>query len=272
MDVQLPPTFNTVEWLNTPRYEGGGNNWGNLPDRTILFRRLMELDDIREEFLERSLIYRGDFLNERMVTKQINYLDSLISPNWEPHAALYNPDNKYGDRESNMQWMRSWLVERDTIFNKMLVDFYDFGELAHLNIKVFAEDMDISDLKDLKIVFNGIELKTGEFCGDWPVGRGVNLRVSGISNEYSWEVDGNDETPSDPTSPNLFFTMPEKPVTEVVLKLKGNGETGITDINCDGSENEYYSIQGFPCRKISQAPSGIYIEKEGGKVVKKVIN
>ncbi len=268
-DTQLPPTFNTVEWFNTPGYEGGGNTWGNSFTPTLLFRRLMGLDDIRESFLERSFIYMGDFLNEKTVLDRIDYMNSQIEPTWEYHAELNLKENEYGTRDENLEWMRGWISERRPLFATMLADYYNLGALANLRIEIDDEYFTHEQKDDLRLTFNGEDLRTKGFDGQWPISRGISLSVSGLEDCCSWEVES-DEVLTEFTGNDLTTIMPEG--YDLVIRLKSS-RTLLPEIETseDNGRKEYYDMMGNRVDgNISRYP-GILIEKSSKGVRKRIV-
>lgn len=270
-DTQLPPTFNTVEWFNTPYYNGGGNTWGNAPEYTLLFRRLLDFDDIREEFLDRCYIYMGDFLNEKKVKENISILNSQIDSEWESHAALHLQNNTFGDRNSNLAWMKQWISKRRLQFGKMLAEYYNLGELTTLNITIDENNLEETLIGGTSLFFNGESLKTKQFSGKWPASHNADLAIEGFEGEILWEIetDGNKRSVSGSTlNLNLSNTK------NVKIKVYLGKENSINPIyiSFPDSEPEYFNLSGTKLNNKTDLPRGIYLEKVGGKVKKIVVN
>ena len=268
-DTQLNPTFNTVEWFNTPGYDGGGNTWGNNPSRTLLFRRLMELDDIRESFLERSFIYMGDFLNEETVLERIDYMDRQIEPVWEYHAALNLQDNEYGTRDENMEWMRGWISARRPLFASMLADYYNLGPLINLTIEIVDECFNPGLTDDVRLTLNGETLKTRKFNGQWPISRGIELSVSGLEANCTWEIES-DIVMTEFHGPDLTLTIPDP--SDFTIRLKSAlTQLPVIEKTEDNGRKEYYDLMGNRVRGNIKDFPGILIEKSSAGIRKKII-
>ena len=111
--------YNTIEWIYNPDYDRN-NNWANQYEHTRLFRRLMEDEDFKREFLDRAAIYMGDFLNERGTREVWDPMYEEIRFEYPHHRALINqwwPN--YNDELRNA---RTWLNKRTNVFYSQLAN------------------------------------------------------------------------------------------------------------------------------------------------------
>ena len=179
-----PPEFKTLDWLYNPGYPGA-NEWGNRPKHTSLYRSLLNNTEILNDYIDRSFIYMGDFLNSRETIKVINKRFNLISEEWQYHSQLYQGKDGFVIDENslaeNVDYMKGWITQRDTFFPQYFADFYELGKLAYLDIISNKDSM--ANLK-----MNNIPLKTYEFHGFFPVNKLFTINYDTSYDMKGWEV------------------------------------------------------------------------------------
>lgn len=161
--------YNMVKWINDNNYDSG-HAWGNQWDDTRLFRRLMEDADFQREFIDRSAIYMGDFLNERGTRAVWDPMYEQIKNEYPIHRALYN--RWWPNYSDELQKARKWLSGRTEQHYKQLADYYSLGSPIPLLIN---SGVQAELLRGLRIEFNGVELSEGFFSGKFYGGRSINL-------------------------------------------------------------------------------------------------
>lgn len=169
-----PSDYETLTWFHTPDYPGA-NNWGNAAPKTLLFRRLTSFPEIKEEFVNRALVYLGDFLNQYETISIIDKFYNQIKDEWFYHQNLYK-NNIYGllsptSLQENVEYMKEWLVGRDNFFPQHFADFYGLGEMKELQV------LQPDPRCNVKFVMNDIPLKTGKFIGSYPEDRKIVLKA-----------------------------------------------------------------------------------------------
>lgn len=170
--------YPTLIWLYTPGFDEA-MYWGNEEYATQLFRSLMEDADFHREFIDRTSVYMGDFMNERGTCAVWDSMYEKIKVEF-PFFREYVDSNRFD--KPNYKWemsvTREWIAKRTDFFYQHLSDFFHLGSPIPLTISHGMED----DLKDVKIYVNGVRLSEGLFDGKWFANR--HLVVECSLNDY----------------------------------------------------------------------------------------
>ncbi|MBQ6377833.1 MAG: CotH kinase family protein [Prevotella sp.] len=159
--------YKTIEWLYNPDFDWN-RNWANGSKHTRLFRSLMEDADFNREFIDRSCIYMGDFLNEEGVRKIWDPMYDLIKTEYPNHRKLIN--QWWPNYDEELSSARRWLSERTNQFYKQLGSYYQLGAPIVLTI-----NQAVNEAQKMSLHFNGIPLSQGTFNGKFFAGRTVTL-------------------------------------------------------------------------------------------------
>ena len=265
--------FNTIKWLYDFNHTyDRDRKWANTKEATMLFRNLMEDPDFNREFIDRSLVYMGDFLNEKGVRAIWDPMYELVKGELLIHRDELNPPNPWswwggGNNEKNIENevnnVRNWLSKRTDYYRKCLCDYYKVGTLASMTV-----NKDMEDAAEGHILFNGVELSNGTFDGKFIVGRKITLEPGEAStlNVTGWEVTA-DGTSNNYQGARLEFEMPQ--CNKLAIKALFD-TTGISIIpTSDTKSQDVYDLNGRKVRSGSMSleglPRGIYIV--GGKKV-----
>ena len=265
--------FNTIKWLYDFNHTyDRDRKWANTKEATMLFRNLMEDPDFNREFIDRSLVYMGDFLNEKGVRAIWDPMYELVKDELLIHRDELNPPNPWswwggGNNEKNIENevnnVRNWLSKRTDYYRKCLCDYYKVGTLASMTV-----NKDMEDAAEGHILFNGVELSNGTFDGKFIVGRKITLEPGEAStlNVTGWEVTA-DGTSNNYQGARLEFDMPQ--CNKLAIKALFD-TTGISIIpTSDTKSQDVYDLNGRKVRSGSMSldglPRGIYIV--GGKKV-----
>lgn len=82
-------SYNTIDWFYDNSYDND-RNWGNTSEATRLFRRLMEIDQFKWEFLDKVAVYTGDFISSDSVKALLNRMHDEIKYEYPNHRKLIN--------------------------------------------------------------------------------------------------------------------------------------------------------------------------------------
>ena len=265
--------FNTIKWLYDFNHTyDRDRKWANTKEATMLFRNLMEDPDFNREFIDRNLVYMGDFLNEKGVRAIWDPMYELVKDELLIHRDELNPPNPWswwggGNNEKNIENevnnVRNWLSKRTDYYRKCLCDYYKVGTLASMTV-----NKDMEDAAEGHILFNGVELSNGTFDGKFIVGHKIILEPGEAStlNVTGWEVTA-DGTSNNYQGARLEFDMPQ--CNKLAIKALFD-TTGISIIpTSDTKSQDVYDLNGRKVRSGSMSldglPRGIYIV--GGKKV-----
>lgn len=258
-DSKAKPTFNTIEWLYTPNYRGGGNNWGNKSERTRPFRRMMDCAELREPFFDRAFVYFGDVLNSRRIIEEIDRIKGDMETEWMYHYDLYGYYSPYGTWNSCVGEMRDWITERSEEFPKMFADYYNLGELGTLTAECETDSM--------QLFINGVKTASKPFAGPYPLQRAVTFEATaGENQEVEWEVSANGSTEL-VRCPQLEVNMTDGlHVTARLVDVENGIDTPVNHVN---APEQWYDLQGRPVNAPTRP--GIYILRHGNKTEKRII-
>ncbi len=159
--------YKTFEWLYNPNYDGN-RNWANQYEHTRLFRRMMEDADFKREFIDRTAIYMGDFLNYKRICEVWNPMYEMIKTEYPIHRKLIN--QWWPNYDSELSTARNWLNLRTDNFYNQIADYYGLGAPTILKI-----NNDSYDTEGVGINFNGITLSKGIFDGKFFANRNITL-------------------------------------------------------------------------------------------------
>ena len=269
--------YKTFDWLYNPKYDSG-RAWANTKEATMLFRNLMEDPDFNREFIDRSLIYMGDFLNEKGIreiwdpmfelakAELLVHRDELNPPNpWGGWGGWWGGNNNENSINNEVNNAREWLKKRVSFYPKHLCDYYKVGTLASMTV-----NKDMESAADGHFLFNGVELTKGSFDGQFVIGRKITLEPGEASalNVTGWEVVA-DGSSTNYQGAKLELDMPLCKKLSISAKFDTTGISAIP--TTDNNAQNVYDLNGRMVRSGSTSleglPRGIYIV--GGKKVVK---
>lgn len=265
----VQPDYNTIAWLHNPDYDAD-RAWANGWDHTRLFRRMMEDADLKREFLDRSAIYMGDFLNERGTRAIWDPMVEMIKDEYPYHHQAGNGWRNWNDYQGELQQARQWLAGRTAHFYQQLADFYEWGTPTPLTVN---QELEADQLIGMTVSMNNIKLSQPLFDGKFYAGKQVTLKAEGGQLPivgWAFVRKNNDNTTDEYTIsvPEYAFEMP------VCKSLTVNavfGTTGIGSLTPDSPSLEdkgsWYDLSG---RRLTGKPlhSGLYIHNGRRVVVK----
>ena len=265
--------YKTFDWIYNPKYDRD-RSWANTKEATMLFRHLMDDPDFNREFIDRCLIYMGDFLNETGVREIWDPMFELAKAELLIHRDELNPPSPWGgwwggnnetSINNEVNNARNWLKDRAAFFPKHLRDYYKLGTLAPMTVNVGMDNA-----ADGHFLVNGVELTKGSFNGQFVIGRKMILEPGEASalNVTGWEVTA-DGTKTTYQGAKLELDMPQ--CKKLAISALSD-ETGISAIPAtDNNAQNVYDLNGRMVRSGSTSlnglPRGIYIVG-GRKIVK----
>ena len=249
-------SYKTLEWLYNPNYDNN-HNWGaNSYDATRLFRRLMEDDDFRREFIDRCCIYMGDFLNEKGTRAVWDPMYEAIKTEYPHHRQLVN--QWWPNYDAELQAARQWLSQRTAEFYKQLGNYYQLGSPIPLTINK-------GNGSNVEVSFNGIQLSGNEFDGKFFAGRSIHLSGKALSDDKEvkgWRVTA--QTVTEVSGSELTVQMPQ--YSGVSITPLVDEASGINTILCDEPQGDatLYDLTG---RRVDTPQHGRIYIRNGRKVV-----
>ncbi|MBQ6062032.1 MAG: CotH kinase family protein [Prevotella sp.] len=200
-------TYKSIEWLYNPNFDYG-RAWANKPEHTLLFRQMMEDENFKREFIDRTAIYMGDFMNEKGTREIWDPMYELIKTEYPNHRKLIN--QWWPNYNSELNSARQWLANRTNSFYQQLANYYKLGTPTPFTLN---KDLADGDREKMLFTFNGVPLSQGIFDGKFFLGRSVTLEGKSLGD---WEVKGWEVTINSSSgkktqtiqTPTLTFYMP----------------------------------------------------------------
>ncbi|MDE6341228.1 MAG: CotH kinase family protein [Muribaculaceae bacterium] len=265
--------YNTIAWVNDNNYDTQNFGWGNTWDGTRLFRRLMEIDEVKDMFLDRCAIYISDFMNERTTNATLDEMRALINYEYPNHRRLFNPWWPNYDQE--VSHIKNWVRQRPAVFLKYVQEYYKVGNAVPMTVDKGRTD-------DIRLTANGIPVSGRDLDGYFYAGR--TLRLTATPAVKGWKVrvtNGSSTTETHYDGSELSFTFPQ--ATRVTITSEA-GESGVDDL--EGASNEFDFEAPFSVTDLTGCnrgtfssisalgdalPAGVYILSQSGVSVRHIV-
>lgn len=154
-----PATYQTFAWFYTPGSDPD-HDWGNNPQATCLFRYAMEDPDFKQEFLFRTALYVGDFLNFDSIWPMWNTMYSTIRTEYPIHRELYN--RWWPNYSEELSKAKQWLQQRPVPFFEDLCRQYGLSEMTQLSIN---GELLPEHVNQLEVNVGGVPLRKASWTG-----------------------------------------------------------------------------------------------------------
>ncbi len=261
--------YPTLNWITTPGYDNNRNSWANTYDATRLFRRLLNVQEFKDMFIDRAAVYMGDFLLPSKINANIDEHYNLIKSEYTYHRNLFNP--WWPNHSQEVQSAKTWATQRQPFFYDHLTSYFGLNRAIALTIDKGAGN-------GRTIVINDIPLKADEFDGKFFPGR--RLQVKSLSNGdglyvVGWEVkvtNGQSTQTQTYEAENLMIDMPSGSKVEIKTKLSSM-PLSIVDVKADLDPDqpcEVFDIAGryvgtvAPTALREHVAPGVYILRQSG--------
>lgn len=267
-----PANYKTLDWLHNPDFDKD-HAWANKYEHTRLFRRLEEIDEFKQMFIDRCAVYIGDFMNYEGTNKYLTEMADAISTELEIHRKQMTA--WYANFNNELTGARNFVKNRETFFYQHLADYYKLGAPQPLTVN---NRISPTEQKMLSVTVNGIPLTRGVMNGKFFKDRKLTIEAKTTDDSKTvtgWKVltvkdNGTEEKTYD--GETLTLTMPEctKLMADAIIGENPNGIISpITGTDGTGS-TKCYNMQGQDVTGQSLKP-GLYIIKRGGKSQKVTI-
>ena len=210
--------YNTIKLIYDQSYDSG-NAWAFTEPATRLFRNMMEDEDVRQMFIDKSCIYMGDFLNAKGTGEIMDLILDEALEEFVAHRDKYNPwgnnrqdiQNKFNDAKKWLAgyteqgwggggWGWGWpgggggggntttYLPRTDYFCNFIGSQYKLGDAISLTV-----NKDLSEAAETKLTMNGIELTDvaeGVFDGKFFPNRALTISAKAPSGKVitGWKV------------------------------------------------------------------------------------
>lgn len=263
--------YPTLNWITTPGYDNKRNDWANQAQHSRLFRRLLDTDEFKDMFIDRSAVYLGDFLKANDIIDRINSRYNEISYEYKFHREQINPWWPVHSQE--VENAKNWTRQRWGFFYTHLASFFNLKSPVAMTI-------DKGKANGRTLVINDIPLRADEFDGKYFPQR--RLTVKSISDTdglyvHGWEVkvtNGAAVTTDIYPTETLSIEMPEGSKVEITTILSTE-PASVDAIYADTDPSlpcEVYDLSG---RRLGTSTNhltpGIYLIRQGNTVRKTAI-
>lgn len=179
----IPCDYETFKWFYNPDFD---QNWhwnANGYPYTLLFRQLMKNQDFRNEFVERCLIYVGDFLNYECIHNLLETMYQEICREMSFYGPFINLSPAAHRRE--LANVDSWIQCRTDIFMQQLFEFYQLESTASLAINTSSAENQL-----VRLTLNEHPLSKPSFNGRFRKHRQIRLiaQVSNGKELVGWRI------------------------------------------------------------------------------------
>ena len=158
------------------------DNWAFTEPATRLFKNMMENEDMRQMFIDKSCVYMGDFMNAEG-TGEI--MDLILEEALEEFVAHRNKYNSWGNNRNDIlnkfdsakKWLAGWVEENQwggwwgggggkTVHQSRMYHYYNqLSKQYQLGDTILVTvNKNVNDLPD-SVTINGIKLSKGVFDG-----------------------------------------------------------------------------------------------------------
>lgn len=268
--------YRTLSWI-TNQHTDSEFYWGNNPIATEMFKNMLEIDEFREQFIDRFAVYMGDFLRADRVVDIIDREAAQITDEVLRTRRHYSINISEADYFNEIDAMRAWATHRAPAVYSQLSEYFGLGKPVDLLINTAG-----TQLSDIS--FNGITLSDTYFDGQWFAGRpltitstdpafnewhitagrdGVSLTIN--SKTISLTLDDCDYIEINPVySPFVGIEAPAAPEQQAAF----DGSSPFSAVSITGVHlGEFADIASF---KATALP-GVYIIRQGNSCLKLAI-
>lgn len=167
-----PANYETFRWFYDNNYDPN-HAWANSADATRLFRRAMDNADFQREFVDRSCIYIGDFLNYRTVWPMWEQMYNQIKDEWQYHRPLYN--QWWPNYSQELSKAKKWLQDRPTYYLYQLTQQYNLGAQCTIDVNRQCPE---ETAEQLRLTMCGVAISKSTWSGSFFKNRQVTLNCT----------------------------------------------------------------------------------------------
>ena len=266
------PTHNILkQYYNPTSSEYQGIDFSITEESTRLFRNIMEDPDFRREFIDRTCIYMGDFLNEKGVRAVWDPMYEMITDEWDHHHDAVYGSPWWPVYDNDLRDARNWLSRRTAEMYKHIGSQFKLGSPIPLTVSIENGEEDPGSLQ-----FNGVTLSSANFNGKFFAGRTITLESDPDEQSIaSWRIEETQKNGSTTTrevsGSQLAIEMPA--CTKLAITAIAGNPDGISTVKTVPTlrSGSIYDLNGRVirqgCTSLDGLPHGIYII-DGKKVAK----
>ncbi len=265
-----PYDYQTLYWITTPGYDNDHNSWANREAYTLLFRRLLEMEEFRNMFIDRCAIYLGDFLSSEEIINRIETRYNELVYEYDFHRK--NLGDHHSVFSEKVEEAKEWIGKRVPSFYAQIGSFFNLAQPVQLTVNSRNNN-------ENTLLINGVPLKNQKFSGQFFPGRVLEISTSDAlekEKSYEWRVHVNNNgsvTTNTYFAPVLTIDMPFGEEVEIECIDAGSEVSEIENEFNNSCPIEWYDISGTFIKaqtSLSSAkmPSGMYILRQGNSTKK----
>lgn len=177
--------YPTLNWITTPGYDNNRNDWANTADATRLFRRLLDIPEFKDMFIDRCAIYMGDFLTSDCINDRISKRYDELKSEYKFHRDQFNP--WWPNYDSEISTAKNWVKQRWAFFYNHLANFFQLQTPISLTIT----QGDNASASDRTLIVNDVPLVANKFNGQFFPQRRLTVKSESLTDGLfvnGWEV------------------------------------------------------------------------------------
>jgi len=172
-------------WMNFITLTGNESNYDEKPEHRRIFARLFDMPEFRNPFIDRMMVYLGDFCKPSVTVPRINDMRAAIEDEIEATFAFMNEGATYQDFANRIEnKLIPFCQQRPLILSQQLASRFDLGNVIPLTVstKVYHD----GSVYDVPASMNDICLTEGNFDGYCFSGRA--FRVNSGNSNFHWQL------------------------------------------------------------------------------------
>ena len=172
-------------WMNFITLTGNESNYDEKPEHRRIFARLFDMPEFRNPFIDRMMVYLGDFCKPSVTVPRINDMRAAIEDEIEATFAFMNEGATYQDFANRIEnKLIPFCQQRPLILSQQLASRFDLGNVIPLTVstKVYHD----GSVYDVPASINDICLTEGNFDGYCFSGRA--FRVNSGNSNFHWQL------------------------------------------------------------------------------------
>lgn len=172
-------------WMNFITLTGNESNYDEKPEHRRIFARLFDMPEFRNPFIDRMMVYLGDFCKPSVTIPRINDMRAAIEDEIEATFAFMNEGATCQDFANRIEnKLIPFCQQRPLILSQQLASRFDLGNVIPLTVstKVYHD----GSVYDVPASMNDICLTEGNFDGYCFSGRA--FRVNSGNSNFHWQL------------------------------------------------------------------------------------
>ncbi|MDT8432578.1 MAG: CotH kinase family protein, partial [Bacteroidales bacterium] len=110
--------------------DGGADGW-----HTMLFRKLMENDDFRAQFLQRLALFMDTFLSDQRVLSVIDSLERTIAPEMPAHILRWESPVSVAAWQQHVSMLKEFAANRNHWMYRHMLEYFSLTDTAAITIQ-----------------------------------------------------------------------------------------------------------------------------------------